>query len=169
MIVLLNATIDIAIFAIILSIVSKYIQNKYVNHEELKQKQERIKEKQKKMQELIKKDDKESKNKLAELEKEVMQDAQEIMQSSMKSMMFTMLLIIPFFMFFSWNYADVSIQLPIAIPFFAKFEFLNPFSWINFKLYHYTNWIGWYILVSLICNIAISIILKIYKGLVHKK
>jgi len=168
MITLFNATIDIAVIAGILSIVSKYIQNKYMNHEELKLKQTRIKEKQKKIQELIKKGDEDSKNKLAELEREMMEDAQEIMQGSMKGMMFTMLLIIPLFMFFSWNYSDVVIALPFPVPFFEKFELLNPFSWINFKLYHYTNWIGWYVLVSLICNLAINIILKIYRALVVK-
>jgi uncharacterized membrane protein (DUF106 family) len=80
----------------------------------------------------------------------------------MKSMMYTMVLIIPLWWFFGSNYADVAINLPIPIPFWAAFDWFNPLSWFSFKLFESTSWIGWYILISLLTSIAFGLGIKIY-------
>lgn len=133
-----------------------------MNKGQMKAHQAEMKKKQARIKELMKNSDEKSKKELAQLEKELMEGMSQMMKGSMKSMMFTWLLIIPLWAFFGWNYADVVIPLAIPVPFWAAWDWVNPASWIQFKLYDTTNWIGWYILVSLLTSIVFGIIIKIY-------
>jgi uncharacterized membrane protein (DUF106 family) len=159
---LFGPAVDIGLLAAGLSIVMRLVQNKFVNRKQMKVRQAEMKKKQKRIKELAQRGDDKSKGEMMELQKEMMADMNEMMQGSMKSMMYTMVLIIPLWWFFGSNYAEVSINLPFAIPFWAAFDWFNPGSWVTFKMFETTNWIGWYVLISLIVSIVFSVALKIY-------
>ncbi len=156
-------TIDIALVATILAIVLQVFQRVFVNQKKLKLHQEEMKKKQKRISELTAKNNQQSKQEQDRLQEEVMQHFNEIMPEMFKQLIFSFIVVLPVWQFLQGNYIDTIISLPIPIPFFSAFDFFNPISWISFKLFESTNWIGWYILVSIIVGIILSIVLHGYE------
>jgi uncharacterized membrane protein (DUF106 family) len=163
MIELFGAMIDLALISIGVSAVLQFVQRKFLNRGQMKVQQEEMKRRQKRMKELMQRQDEKAKSELQQLEKEMMEGMNEMMSGSMKQMFFTMVLIIPLWAFFGWNYADVAINLPIAIPFFEAFNLFDPMSWFGWKFWEQTSWIGWYVLISLSFSIVFNIILTVFK------
>lgn len=157
----ISPVVDIAIIAVVLVTTIQALQRKFVDRKKMKEDQKAIKEKQKKVRELMKKTDEKSKKEMEKLNKEVMESMSTMMQGSMRSMIISMAVIIPLWMFIGGTYANAIIALPFPIPFFSAFNWLDPGSWFSFKLYTETNWIGWYILISLSFSILLNIVLKI--------
>ncbi|MFH1751343.1 MAG: EMC3/TMCO1 family protein [archaeon] len=141
MISLFNPTIDIAIFGILLALISLLVQRKLVDRKLMKSIQKSMKEKQKKIKELSKEGHEKNKTEIDRLQKEMLEDSSRMMKGSMKHMLVIAVIFFPVFWFISTNY-DGSIT-PIG-------EFMG------FKG-HYT----WYIAVSITASIAMNIIFKI--------
>src|SRR3989338_3379606 len=91
----LGAMAEIAAITVVLALVSQFVQNKYINKDEMKRQQEEIKGKQKRMKELMQKGDQKSKNELDSLEKEMLESMQKMMGSSTTVMIASMVIFIP--------------------------------------------------------------------------
>ena len=163
MIELFGAMVDIALISVGLTLVLQFVQRKFMNRGQMKLQQEEMKRKQKRMKELMQRNDEKAKGELQQLEKEMMEGMNEMMSGSMKQMLFTMVLIIPLWAFFGWNYAEVAIDLPIPVPFFTAFNLFDPLSWFAWQLWEQTSWIGWYVLVSLSFSIVLNLIITVFK------
>lgn len=157
---LISPQVDIAMIAIGLSIVSQIIQRKVVNRGEMKRKQAEMKGKQNRIKELMKRNDTKSKNELQVLEREMMEAMSTMMKGSMKMMVYSMILFIPTLWFLSSSYGNEVIPLPISIPWFGTESLI--------QLYNETNWIGWYVLTSLICSLSFNAIINIYEKIKGK-
>lgn len=122
--VLVNPTIDIALIAVAISLVSLLVQRKVMGKGGMKASQKGIKEKQEKMKELMKRQDEQAKNELQGLEKEMLEDSMKMMKKSMKHMVVVMVLVLPAFWFLAENYkkaaglplGDVTLPLLGLIP-----------------------------------------------------
>jgi uncharacterized membrane protein (DUF106 family) len=97
--------------------------------------------------------DEKSKQEVQRLQQQMMQKMSETMSGSMKVMMASMVIFLPAFAILGMFYGDVVIPLPIPIPWLGSNSFI--------ELYHETNWIGWYVLASLVTSIVLQIILKL--------
>src|SRR3989338_6844539 len=96
------------------------------------------------MKELANKSDAKSKNELEALEKEMMEEMGKMMKGCTRMMIFIIFL----FWFLGEAYKAAVIQLPFPIPWFGE-------NW-SVKLYSETNWIGWYVLCSLVTSLALN-------------
>jgi len=163
MIELFGAMTDIALISIGITLVLQVIQKKFMNRGQMKVQQEEMKRRQKRMKELMQRDDEKAKSELQQLEKEMMEGMNEMMSGSMKQMMVTMVLVVPLWAFFGWNYTGLAIDLPVAVPFFAAFNLFDPLSWFAWKFWEQTSWIGWYVLVSLSFSIVLNLIITVFK------
>ena len=153
--------VDLALAAVGVSLASNFVQRKVMPKEETKQRQEKIKKHQERMKELANKSDAKSKNELEALEKELMEEMGKMMKGSTRMMMFSMVFIIPLFWFLGEAYKAAVIQLPFPIPWFGE-------NW-SVKLYSETNWIGWYVLCSLVTSLALNAALGLREKVLKKK
>ena len=155
--------IDIAGISLILAVVSKAIQNKYMDKDAMKAQQEKMKEKQKKMKELMKKEDQKSKNELEALEKEMFEAMQEMMSKSSKVMLVSLVVFLPAFAIIGFLYGEAIINLPLAVPWLMQgFDLFNIGTW-GIEFYEQTNWFGWYFLSYLVITLIINGITSVAK------
>lgn len=160
---LVDPTIDIALFSIAVVAFGRIVQEKIGSRKILKEHQEKVKEHQKRIQEITKNKDVSSlsekeKNEVQDLQTQMIKGTQEMMGSTMKQMMYTMPVFLGVFWVLQEFYSGAIVQLAVPVPFFSLVE---PFPWITgIQLYSSTNWFGWYILVSLIVSLGINVILK---------
>jgi len=150
---LIDPATDIVLIAIAMSIVSQVIRRRFVNEKEMKEYQKTMKDRQGKIKGLMGKEDPKSKQELEKLQKEMMEGMGTMMQGSMKMMMVSMAIFIPLFFIVGLFYSEAVIDLPIPIPWLGVEQFI--------ELYEQTNWIGWYILNSLVFGILISSLMKV--------
>jgi len=145
-----DSMLEIALVAICLALVSQIVRRKFVDPKKMKEQQKIMKEKQAKIKELAGKEDSKSKAELQRIQTEMLEVTNEMMQGSMRMMMFTFPVYIIAFWGLGYLYNDVIINLPIQIPWFGE-------NW-TIKFYEQTNWIGWYVLISLITGITLNFI-----------
>lgn len=148
--VFFDAMLEIALVAMCLAVVSQVVRRKFVDPKKMKEQQKVMKEKQAKIKELAGNEDSKSKAELKRIQTEMLEVTNEMMQGSMRMMMFTF----PVYMIAFWGlgylFGEVTIDLPVPIPWFGE-------NW-SIKLYEQTNWIGWYILISLITGMTLGFI-----------
>jgi len=157
--------VDITLITAVLAVLTQFVQNKFIDKDQMKRQQEEIKQKQKKMQELMKKGDPKSKNELEQMEKEMLETMQKMMGASSKVMVASMVIVLPAYFLLGMLYANDIIKLPIPIPWLANgFDLFNISTW-GIDIYHETNWVGWYFL----SYIVISIILNVARDAMKKK
>ncbi|MFH1586935.1 MAG: EMC3/TMCO1 family protein [Candidatus Diapherotrites archaeon] len=161
--VFLSPQFDIAVITFVLAIVSQILRRVLMNPSEMKVQQAAMKEKQGKMKELMNKNDHKSAKELEKMQKEMMESMGAMMSGSMKLMFVSMLIFLPIFWFLGSTYADVTISLPIPIPWFG--------GDLLIMLYNETNFYGWYILTSLFFSIILNVVIgqveKMLKGEVN--
>ncbi len=152
--VLFNPMVELSLIAVAMVIIQQAIQEKIGNKKQLKEHQEKMKNIQEKVKGLIKKDDEKSRNERESLEKEMIESMNIVMQGSMKFMVVSLVIVLPLFWIAGLVYGAETINLPLPVPWFAaSLELFNPLTWI--ELYSQTNWIGWYVLNSIIFSILI--------------
>ncbi|MFH1224769.1 MAG: EMC3/TMCO1 family protein [Candidatus Diapherotrites archaeon] len=150
-----NPQIDIVAISALLAIVSQFIQLKFGRRDEMLAAQKEMKARQKRMQELVKRNDGSAKAELERLEKEMMEGMSKMMGGSMKVMVISMVIFLPAFMLIGAAYSSATINLPVPVPWFGGTSFI--------MLYNETNWLGWYILCSLVFSLVFSSLMGIYK------
>ncbi|MFH0715168.1 MAG: EMC3/TMCO1 family protein [Candidatus Diapherotrites archaeon] len=137
---------DIAIYAFILACVSQWLQYKFFDRKGQISRQKEMKEKQKELNELLKKGDPESQKKAEAAQKEMMELLSKSMSGMPKQMIISMVIFLPPFAVIGWLYGEIIINLPFAIPWFD--------GWTST-----TNWVGWYVLCSLVFAIVLGMII----------
>ena len=164
-----SPVIEIALVSIVTSTLTQLIQFKFGNRAQLVEQQKKMKETQKRVSELVGKEDEKSKREKESLESEMLESMNTMMKSSMKSMILSFVVVIPVFAFSSSVYENIVVDLPFPVPWFStNFNLFNPLGW--FELYNQTNWIGWYVLVSLIFSLLIfNPLMNFYKKMKEKK
>jgi len=160
---LYTAQIDIAIVTFVMAIVSQVLQRKFYNKDEMKSKQEMMKKNQERIKELMKKEDEKSKKELESLEKEMMDSMSGMMSGSMKMMMFSLIIFVPVFWFLGQNYEKALISLPVPLPWFGGTG--EPFI----KLYNETNYIGWYVVCSIVFSMILNGLINVHKKITEVK
>ena len=153
---ILGPFLDIALAAGAITLALQVLQRKVVDKRLLKRNQEAMKEKQKKLQELIKANA--SKKDIEKMETEMMEAAQASMQGMTKTMMYSLAVSLPVFLFMGWNFSTAVIALPFPVPFWNAFDVMKPGTWFAFKLFTETSWLGWYALISLGAGIVLNIV-----------
>ncbi|HIH10298.1 MAG TPA: TMCO1/EMC3 family protein [Candidatus Diapherotrites archaeon] len=149
--------VDIALITAVLAVVSQLVQNKFMNKDEMKTRQEEMKEKQKRMKELMQKGDQKSKNELDALEKEMMESLQAMMSSSTKVMVASMVIFLPAFFVLGALFENAVIQLPIPLPWLKQgFDLFNAGTW-GIEVYNETTWFGWYFVSYLVITMVINV------------
>ncbi|MFH1240532.1 MAG: EMC3/TMCO1 family protein [Candidatus Diapherotrites archaeon] len=148
--VFFDVMLEIALVAMCLAVVSQIVRRKFVDPKKMKEQQKVMKEKQAKIKELVSKEDAKSKAELQRIQTEMLEVTNEMMQGSMRMMMFTFPVYIVAFWGLGYLYSTAVIDLPIQIPWFGE-------NW-SIKFYEQTNWIGWYVLISLITGLALGFI-----------
>jgi len=166
--VFFNTMIELAFVSIVVSLFNQFVQRKFGSKKQLKSHQDKMKEKQSRIKELMQKDDEKSKQEREGLEKEMLESMNTVMKPVMKTMVVSMIVILPVFFLLGSIYGEEVIDLPVPIPWLGTaFDLFTPFSWI--ELYNQTSWVGWYILISLIFSLLIlSPLIKIYDNLTKK-
>jgi len=149
----INPAIDIAAFALLISIISQVMRMKFINQKKLKDDQKSLKEKQQRMNVLMKNTDEKSKKELEDIQKEYLDITKEMMQSNMKYMLYSFPVFIIALYFIKEWYNGIIIPLPFELPLFGPD----------------VGWLGWYILMALISSIIISIIMKVIEIVNSKK
>lgn len=149
----INAQIDIVLIAVVLSIISQVMSRKLVDRKKMKAQQAEMKEKNKRIKELTAKGDEKSKAEAMRMQQEMLSEMGATMKGSMRLLMFSMVVYLPMFAVIRWLYADAVIPLPVPIPWFGSESLI--------ELYNETNWIGWYILCSLVFSLIGNVLFKL--------
>lgn len=158
-----DAAVEMAILTIVLAVLSFAAQKKFIDQQKQKRDQKRLKEIQGEMKELMRKTDDASMKRLHKVEREMLEITRDMMSGTMKVMLITTPLFLGALWVFHSFYEKAVIALPIPIPWFTNFDFVNPASWIQFSVYHETNWLGWYFLVYLVTNLILTAFWNVYK------
>ena len=147
----INPAADIAVISALLAIGSRALQEKMGITKKQKASQKKLKEKQAKAKELMKKtDDKNAMKELEAVQKEMMEISLESMQAMNKYLLFYLPVTLAVFVFIIPPlYGKAIIDLPVPVPWFGD-------NW-SIMFYEQTNWIGWYVLLSLIFSAAINL------------
>jgi uncharacterized membrane protein (DUF106 family) len=155
-VVLINSTIEIICIAIAINLFNQIVRRKFYHPKEQKEDQKKMKEIQKKQKELMNKTDEKSKKEAEKLTEEMMKHFGETMSKTNKIMIASFVIIIPLYMFVLPNiYGEIVFGLPFPIPWFGE-------NW-SILLYNETNWLGMFVLTSLIIGIIMNIALKVYE------
>ncbi len=149
----INPQIDIAFAALLLALVSQFIQRKFVDKQKLKESQEKMKQAQKRMKELASRQDNQSKQEMERIEKEFMQTAGETMQASMKQLAVSTPIFLLAFLYLGGAYEKDTIQLPVPLPWFGN---------NGIQLFSETSWVGWYVVSALASTLILNVIIKIF-------
>lgn len=142
---LVNPTIDIALVAVAISLISLLVQRKVMGKGGMKGSQKAMKDKQEKMKELMKRQDEQAKNELHKLEQDMLADSMGMMKKSMTHMVVIMIVVIPAFWFLAENYKKAK-GLPIGdvtLPLFGLIPSV----------------IVWYIVVGIVASIILNFVI----------
>ncbi|MEK6942109.1 MAG: EMC3/TMCO1 family protein [archaeon] len=152
--VFFSPMIELAIISVAMVVVQKVLQLKIGNQKQLKEHQDKMKKTQEKVKELMKRDDEKSRKERENMEKEMLDSMNIVMGSSMKFMVVSLVVVLPVFWLVGSVYAQDVIDLPAPVPWIApNVDIVNPLTWIHF--YSQTNWIGWYVLTSLLFSLLV--------------
>ena len=153
--VFFNPMLELALIAMAMVVVQKALQLKVGNQKQLKEHQEKMKKMQEKVKELMKKNDEKSRKERENMEKEMLDSMNIVMGSSMKFMVVSLVVVLPVFWLAGSVYEKDVINLPVPVPWFSDTTvWFDPFTW-GIMLYNQTNWIGWYVLTSLLFSLLI--------------
>jgi uncharacterized membrane protein (DUF106 family) len=155
--VFFNAGIEIAIFSVILSVVSRWLQIRFGNKKEVNRIQAEMKKKQAQIQELLKKNDEKSKHEAETIQSGMMADMNKVMSSSMKVMMLSMIVFIPALAVLAAGYNGTIIQAPFPFVVFHRASGLIP---VSFEWSSQFNWLSWYFWWSLVASLVLGMIFK---------
>lgn len=163
-----NPVIEVAIISMVVSTFHKVVQLKFGNQDQMKEHQEKMKKTQEKVKELMQRDDEKARKHREELEREMIDSMNKVMKGTMKVMVVSLIVVLPLFAILGSVYAQEVIDLPVPVPWIGSgFDFLNPLSWV--ELYNQTNWIGWYVLISLIFSLVVlNPLIKVYTNMKKK-
>jgi uncharacterized membrane protein (DUF106 family) len=148
---------------IVLGVISKVLQRKFIDKREMDYNREKMKELQKKMNELMKIGSEKSKKELELLQTEMLEVNSKILNQSMKLMWVTMPVFLIAFAGMNYLYGGKSLESFVALPMFEGFNMLNPMSWIPVGLE--TSGIGFfkmYFFYYLVISLVINLVEKIY-------
>ncbi len=159
----------IGIFGItaILVIVSRLMQNRFMDRDLMDEQRKEMNEKRDRMKELLSKQDEKSLKEAEKIQREMLEMSQKMMQGSMRYMMVSLPLFLGVFFLMGFVYGETIIDLPVPLPWWENAEIFNPFTWLNIKFFEQTNWFGWYFASYLFISILYGIgrrILKRIKG-----
>jgi uncharacterized membrane protein (DUF106 family) len=153
----ISPAIVILLVTLAMVLVSKALQNKFLDKEKMKRQKERMKEKQKKMKELTKAGDNE---KAQMIQKEIMEDTMEMMKGTQKMMVVSLPLIIVYFIlgFLYVEPFESLFPLPTFVWYFGIIPLPDFFVWTIV-----TGWRRAYFIYYFIWFIIVGIILKVYE------
>jgi len=154
--VFFNAMVEIALFSIAITLISRLIQEKLVDKKKQKTHQDRMKENQKKMNDLMKRNDETAKKEMEKLQGEALESMNVIMQGNMKYMIFSL----PLFLVFYWVLGQLYGGTPITLPFPLPIIHRN----FSFEITSTISWLWWYIYMGVITSIFINIITSALEG-----
>ena len=143
--VLFSPVIDIALFAVVVGIISQVLQRKLMDKKGQKQKQDAMKEKQKRLKELMKKGDEKSKQEAEKLNKELMSDMKEMFKGMQKFMLASLVVIAPIFL--------------LGVNAYAQDTFVV-FGW-NVPHFIFPPYIVWYFICSIVFSLIFNGIMKV--------
>jgi len=131
----ISPTVDIALLALLVSVVSIVVQYKFLDRKKMNEMQKQMKENQKRMMELLKREDDKAKKELKQIEQEMNRALNEVMKNSMKGMMVAF------------------IYLPIlwALPAYA--DSTLPVGEVNVWLLHLPNYYAYYIISAIVFSL----------------
>jgi uncharacterized membrane protein (DUF106 family) len=151
----------ILIIAVVVVLISKFLQKKFIDKEKIKSLQSKVKEKSKLYQDAIKSNDK---NKIEKSQEEMFAIQSELMQQMMPGQMKLMLITLPIFMVVFYVlgsfYEGISFNYFFSLPTFEAFNFINPFTWIPNGFSISTGYKKAYIFSGLFASIILTIVEK---------
>jgi len=157
--------IDIGLLAVIVVIISRVLQAKFIDKKKQKESQARMKEKQAKIKELMKNGDEKSKNEMEQLQKELFEEMGETMQGTTRYMMFSLPIFFGAYYIIGNFYGLQMFQTPFLVPKFAGFFALNPLTWIPIDWVGQSGGIKWYIIVYFLISMGLGLVLKLKEKL----
>lgn len=166
---IVSAAVIILILCVVLALVSKLLQRKFIDKREMDYNKEKIKELQKKMNELMKKGDEKSKKELDLVQTEMLTLNTKMLNSSMKLMWFTMPVFLVAFAGMSYFFGGQTLESFVPLPTFNAFNMLNPFTWMPVGLSTSTGFFKMYFFYYLVCSLAINVIESMYDKMKKKQ
>lgn len=161
----LEPAITLLVFVIILAIISKIIQKKFIDKEKMASIKAQVKEKQDQATKLLNQGKREEAMKV---QGEMLEVNMEMMQMTNK----VMLVSLPIFLVFFWAlgliYGSTTFESLIPLPAFNGFNFFDPLTWIPVGLTTTTGYYKAYFFYFLISTIVISVIDKVYEKKIKK-
>lgn len=162
MISLENPALVLLGFVIVLAIISKIIQRKFIDKEKMKSIRAQVSEKQKEATKLLKEGKQE---KAMQVQNEMLEKNMEMLQMTNKVMLVSLPLFLVFFWILGFVFGTQSFESLIPLPAFNSFNILNPASWIPVGITTTTGYYKAYFFYYLIITIILGIIEKIYDNM----
>ncbi len=152
-------------FVIVLAIISKIIQRKFIDKTKMASIKAQIKEKQDTATKLLKEGKREEATKV---QGEMLEINMEMLQMTNKVMFISLPLFLVFFWILGLMFGTSSFESIIPLPAFNGFNFFNPSSWIPVGLTTTTGYYKAYFFYYLIVAIILGILEKIYEKNIKK-
>ncbi len=163
-----DPVVGISVVAIILVVISRFLQRKMIDKKKQKAAQARMKEKQAKIKELMKNEDEKSKNEMKQLQQEIFEEMNETMQGSMKYMIVSLPLFLGAWWLMGYFYGGQLFTTPFPVPKFEGFFMFNPFTWVPTSWVTASGYAKWYIINYFIVAIVLGIAMKIREKAMNK-
>ena len=163
-----DEAIIILITTIILAAITKVLQRKLVDKNEMKRYQTEAKEMQVTLKELMKEAEK-NKSKIDELQTRMLKNSTEMMNKNMKLSLFTAPAFLAVFWFLSTLYAGQWIESFVALPKFIGFNIFNPSSWVPVGLTFQTGYYKAFFFYYFGASIVMGLVEKVYDYIKKKK
>ena len=164
----MEAAIVILITTIVLAAITKVLQRKLVDKNEMKRYQNEAKEMQVTLKELMKEAEK-NKSKIDELQTKMLKNSTDMMNKNMKLSLFTAPAFIAVFWFLSTLYGGQFIESFIALPKFIGFNIINPASWVPVGLTMQTGYYKAFFFYYFGASIIMGLVEKVYDYIKKKK
>lgn len=139
-----DPTIEIAVIAIVATVINLAVQHRFFHRKELLQSQENMRHNQKRMMELMKKEDKKSKEEAEKIQQEMMDQTFKMLNPM--QMVASLVVFAPLLWYFHEAYDLVAIPLPFLFPWWD-----NGLVWLT-----HTSWFGWYFLVVMVFMLVLA-------------
>jgi uncharacterized membrane protein (DUF106 family) len=164
----LEAAVTIFGITLVLALITKILQRKLIDKDEMKKFQEESKEMQKELRELMKEAEK-NKEKIDELQTKMLTNSTTMMNKNRRLSLFTAPVFLVVFWFLSTLYGGQTIESFIALPKFSGFSILNPFSWVPIGLTTQTGYYKAFFFYYLGSAMLMGLVEKGYDYLKKKK
>jgi len=161
-----NPAVVVLAVSIILAVISRVLQRKFVDRQKMNAYKAEIKEKQKKMKEMMKGG---NNAELAKLQKEMLAVNSKMMQMSMKVTWISLPIFLVSFAAMGFFYGGISFEALFPLPSFTAFSIINPASWLPTGMTIMTGYYKAYFFSYLIATIILVIAEKVYDKVLKKK